>query len=255
MKVTIIGTGNVAWVLGQKMKNAGIEIVEIVGRREEAAAELAAYLSSSSSTDVLKISAISDLYIIAVSDSSIESVARSLSLKNKIIVHTAASISKNVLECLSPDNNFGVIYPLQTLSKAKSSLPVIPVLIDGDTQSTIDILIKFSSIWADNVKIANDDERLTLHVAAVFSTNFTNHLYALANQFCRDKNVDFQLLLPLIEETALRLREHEPAEVQTGPAIRNDTKTLQHHLQLLSGHPHLQHIYKLLSDSIINFHN
>jgi predicted short-subunit dehydrogenase-like oxidoreductase (DUF2520 family) len=247
MKVTIVGTGNVATVLGKKMKHAGIQIVEVVGRNEEHTRNVAALLSASPCTDILKIRLLSDLYILAVSDNNIEEVAASLNIGNNIIVHTAGSVSMNVLK---NHKHTGVIYPLQSLSAAKTSLPTIPVLINGESQATLEILTKFCSIWADNVSVATDDQRLKMHVAAILATNFTNHLYALSERICNSEHLDFKMLVPLIEETASRLRQYSPLTVQTGPAARRDTATIQNHLQLLSSDPSTQQVYRLLSESI-----
>jgi predicted short-subunit dehydrogenase-like oxidoreductase (DUF2520 family) len=247
MKVTIVGTGNVATVLGKKMKQAGIKIVEVAGRSEEHTREIAALLSASSCTDLLKINQLSDVYVLAVSDDSIEEVASLVDVGSKIIVHTAGSVSIDVLK---KHAHFGVIYPLQSLSAAKTTLPTIPVLIDGESKATIDLLNEFCSIWADSVSVATDDQRLKMHVAAIFATNFTNHLYAIAEQLCNSEHLDFKMLVPLIEETASRLRKYSPLIVQTGPAARGDIATIEKHLQLLSADPATQQVYRLLSESI-----
>jgi predicted short-subunit dehydrogenase-like oxidoreductase (DUF2520 family) len=109
----------------------------------------------------------------------------------------------------------------------------------------------FAQTISGTVAKAGDVERLKLHVAAVVVSNFTNHLYALAEDFCKKENIDFKLLAPLIKETAQRVEAHSPASVQTGPALRNDVFTLDKHLRLLSNHPKLKYIYLKLTDSIM----
>ena len=110
----------------------------------------------------------------------------------------------------------------------------------------------FALTLSSKVSYANDEQRLKLHVAAVIVNNFTNHLYTLAADYCADEGLDFKMLQPLIEETALRLRDHRPADVQTGPAARKDMATLDKHLSILSQHPVLKKIYLRMSDSIMN---
>lgn len=253
MKVVIIGTGNVATVLSKKIQDGGHEIIQVIGRNFEKANTLASQLHTHSAYNVRYINLWADIYIIAVSDSAIPSVAIQLKLNNKIVVHTAAAVSKDVLAGCS--ENFGVVYPLQTLIKEMPLIPSIPVLIDANNEDTKKTLKEFSSQWADLVKVADDEERLKLHVAAVFVSNFTNYLFAIAEQYCRHEQLKFSLLYPLIEETVTRLKLHSPSAVQTGPAVREDNTTIEKHNKILENHPALADLYKLLNNNIIAFYN
>jgi predicted short-subunit dehydrogenase-like oxidoreductase (DUF2520 family) len=127
----------------------------------------------------------------------------------------------------------------------------IPLLIDGNTEETITLIEDFAKTISTNVTKANDEQRLKLHIAAVVVSNFTNHLYKLAEDFCKNEKVDFTLLAPLIKETAERIQHASPADVQTGPAVRNDIFTIEKHLRILSDHPALKYIYIKLTDSIM----
>jgi predicted short-subunit dehydrogenase-like oxidoreductase (DUF2520 family) len=172
-------------------------------------------------------------------------------LGDKLVVHTAGSITKDVLEKTS--TSYGVLYPLQSLRKENKNLLLdIPFLIDGNTEEVIAGLEQFGLTLSTSVERATDEQRLKLHVAAVIVSNFTNHMYALAADYCAHAGVNFKMLQPLIEETALRLREHAPADMQTGPAIRKDITTLDKHLRELSVYPKLRNVYLKLSDSIMN---
>ncbi|HEX8279516.1 MAG TPA: NAD(P)-binding domain-containing protein, partial [Segetibacter sp.] len=134
MKVVIAGSGNVATVLGRKILAAGNEIIEIVGRNRESTLALAALLKSSANYDSRTVNCNADIYIICVSDGSIAEVASGLKLNDKIVVHAAAAVSKEVLR--SCGKNYGVLYPLQTLRKELETVPPIPVLIDGNNVHT-----------------------------------------------------------------------------------------------------------------------
>jgi len=253
MKIVIIGTGNVATVLGKKILEAGHEIMQLAGRNFEKTNFLASqlYCNPVYNTHYLTLSA--DIYIIAVSDSSIQSVATQLKLKDKIVVHTAAAVSKNVLAASS--ENFGVLYPLQTLIKDMPSIPPVPVLVDGNNEATKKVLIKFSSGWAENVQVADDEERLKLHVAAVFVNNFTNYIFTITEEYCRKEQLKFNLLYPLIEETITRLKINPPSGLQTGPAVREDYSTIAKHNEILTNYPELKKFYNLFTQSIISFYN
>lgn len=253
MKVVFIGTGNVATVLGRKISAAGNQILQVVGRNFEKTNLLAAQLQCEPVYNVRYITLSADIYIIAVSDSSVVAVAEKLKLKDKIVVHTAAAVSKNVLSGRS--ENFGVLYPLQTLIKEITVLPRVPVLIDANNKSTENSLTQFSSDWAESVQVANDEERLKLHVAAVFLNNFTSHIFTLLKEYCKKEQLKINILYPLIEETITRMKGNESFATQTGPAIRQDYSTLEKHAQILSYYPRLQKFYKLFTDSIIDFYN
>ena len=252
MKVVIIGSGNVATVLGRKLVAAGLNIVQVVGRNIENAATLAKELNAAYSSNPKEINLLADIYIIAVNDSSIIEVAKELQLGDKLIVHTAGSVSKEVLR--SSSGNYGVIYPLQSLRKELETIPLIPVLIDGSNTETTELLRSFCVQWSDSIAITGDSERLKIHLSAVIVNNFTNHLLAQTEKFCEEEQLNFNLLQPLIEETVLRIKNSSPAKLQTGPAFRNDLETIRKHEELLSNYKELKELYKFMNNSIANFY-
>lgn len=249
MEIVIIGSGNVASVLGRLCKQKGHEIVQVVSRNAAHAKLLADELSCAYADYNEKLNESAGLYIIAVADSALQELNSHISLGNKLILHTAGSVSKDVLKDIS--HNYGVLYPLQSLRKEMNYETDIPFLIDGNTTETTTLVEDFAGTLSSIVTKTTDDERLKLHVAAVMVSNFTNHLYALAESFCKKENVDFNLLNPLIKETAERIQKFSPAAVQTGPAVRNDIFTIEKHLRILSEHPQLKYIYIKLTDSIM----
>jgi predicted short-subunit dehydrogenase-like oxidoreductase (DUF2520 family) len=248
MKVVIIGSGNTATVLGKKMKAAGHEIVQVFGRNATAAEILSQHLNAQAVTNANDIYHSSDIYIVALADSSLPALHEWLRLDKKLVVHTAAAVSKHVLKNVS--KNYGVLYPLQTLRKEQSHIPEMPFLVDGNTADDLALIEDFAATLSSRVMPADDDMRLRVHVAAVFANNFTNHLYALAEDFCKKGNVDFSLLLPLIDETARRIHTLPPQNSQTGPAIRNDVATIKKHLEVLKPYAHLREVYEKLSESV-----
>jgi predicted short-subunit dehydrogenase-like oxidoreductase (DUF2520 family) len=251
MKVLMIGAGNVATVLGRLIKAAGHDIVQVVSRNMDDAGVLAKELGSSAAASFGMMSREADLYIAAMSDAALNEIKENISLNDKLIVHTAGSVSKDVLKEVS--SNYGVMYPLQSLSKeSQSSHLKIPLLIDGNNEFTIDRVKQLAHSISSIVNITTDEQRLKLHVAAVVTNNFTNHLYSLAWDYCNKEGLDFSMLQPLIEETAHRLKKHAPAAMQTGPAKRKDIITLDKHLRILNAHPQLRSVYLKMTDSIMN---
>lgn len=252
MDIVIIGTGNTASVLGRKLKEANHHIVQIYGRDAKAASDLAYELESESTTYWTVVNRDAGIYILAVSDIAIEEILEELQLPQKTVVHTAASVSKNILK--AKFSRYGVFYPLQSLKKSTPYLPDIPIIIDASDEATLQEIAGLAHSISNNVVEADDELRLKLHVAAVFCNNFVNHLYTLTQQYCEKEGIDFRLLLPLLKETALRVETTNPFEAQTGPAVRNDTVTIEKHIQLLVKHPELKKIYELFTQSITQTH-
>lgn len=250
MEIVIIGTGNTATVLGRKLKAAGHKIVQVFGRDTSAASKLAYELGTGSTNYWNVVIRNADIYILAVSDIAIEEVLEELQLPDKTIVHTAASVSKNILK--NAAHHFGVFYPLQSLKKEIGHLPDIPIVIDASDESTLKELETLAHSITDKVVEGDDEQRAKLHLAAVICNNFANHLYALAESYCNSEGIDFTLLLPLIKETAERLDEISPSQSQTGPALRNDRTTIEKHLELLKKYPHLKRVYETFTESIYN---
>lgn len=251
MRVVIVGAGNVATVLGRLIKKAGHEVLQVVSRHSNNARILATELNCAFADNSGVVDKTADLYLIAVTDSAMGQLDDTYHLGNKLVVHTAGSVSKEVLKNVT--HNYGVLYPLQSLRKQNMELQQdIPLLVDANTDEALTLLQDFARTLSGNVSKANDEQRLKLHVAAVLVSNFTNHLYTLAADYCSKEGADFKLLLPLIEETALRLRHHLPGEMRTGPAIRKDIKTLEKHLRLLAPYPSIHNIYLKITDSIMN---
>jgi predicted short-subunit dehydrogenase-like oxidoreductase (DUF2520 family) len=252
MNVVMIGTGNVANVLGRKIKAAGHTILQVISRNIEHAYALADVLGAGSNNYFSAVRPDADIYIIAVLDDAITEIAAQLLINDGIVVHTAGAVSKNILE--KSATSFGVLYPLQSLSAQKEDIPEIPFLIDGNTNETIIRIKEFALTLSTQVQYADDDMRQKIHTGAVIANNFSNHLYTLTDEFCRKENIDFKLFLPLLSETVQRLQYNSPALLQTGPAKRGDTITIQKHLAILNTYPVLQHLYKEFSELIIDYY-
>lgn len=252
MKVYIIGTGNVATVLGRCFFNQNIKVAGVYGRNIGEAKELASELKTVPTDRISSISQEADIYLIAVSDDAIAGVAGELQLAGKIVVHTSGAVSKHVLQTAT--DRYGVFYPLQSLRKKKTGQPEIPILIDGSTEEVTAILQTLAESISKTVRICTNEERLNLHIAAVVVSNFTNFLYVLAKSFTDARSLDFNLLHPLIKEVAERVEQADPAGMQTGPAIRGDKQTIEKHLRILEADEELQLVYKFLTEQIRKFY-
>lgn len=250
MEISIVGTGNVATILAKLMLQSGHTIREIIGRDVAKTNLLAAAVNADAQTDFTLMYPHADLYIIAVSDKAIASVAHQFSLPlNGVVVHTAGSVTKEVLRGVT--HHYGVLYPLQSLRKEVDVLPSIPFFVDANDDDTLQLLISFTKTLSPAVAVANDEVRQQLHIAAVIVSNFTNYLYSIAYDYCQERQIDFTCLLPLIQETAQRLQHHTPAMTMTGPAFRKDISTIGQHYAMLQATPDIEAIYKYLSEKIM----
>ena len=251
MNVVIIGTGNVATVLGRLLKKAGFAIKQVFGRNPDNAEVLAAYLNSAPCSKWSGIDKDADIYLVAIADTALYDLDRRLVLSTQLVLHTAGSVTKDILKNISA--NYGVLYPLQSLRKELPVLTQIPFLIDGNGQQTIQTISEIALRLSSNISLVGDEARLKLHVAAILMNNFTNHLYAVTEDFCKKEGLNFKLLLPLALETVRRIELVSPSQVLTGPAIRKDDITINKHLELLNAYPAIQKLYRLMTDSIKEF--
>jgi len=249
-KIAIIGAGNLATQLAIVLTKKGIRIQQIYSRTLEAARKLAEKVNADFTNDLSALVPDADLYIIAVKDSAILEVLENISVEQtRLIVHTAGSVPMKILEGFS--QNYGVFYPLQTFSKArKVDFSTIPVCIEANHPSNLIKLQELAEKLTSSVHQINSDERKTLHLAAVFVNNFANYFYTVGAEILQDKKLDFNLLKPLIFETAKKIEAMHPADAQTGPAKRNDQTVITDHLKMLHNKPELQKIYSFVTESI-----
>jgi predicted short-subunit dehydrogenase-like oxidoreductase (DUF2520 family) len=252
MEIVLLGSGNIATHLGKAFKMAGQDIVQVWSRSIEKATELADSVGGNAVLDLSEITSSADLYILAINDDAIRTIAEQLNIGRGLIVHTSGSTGLEILDGIA--ERTGVFYPVQTFSKTKAvDLRQVPIAIEGNSPDITDFLHSLASRLSENVFEMDSLQRRTLHAAAVFACNFTNHMYVLANELLKDQSLSFDLLRPLIAETALKIQSADPATVQTGPAVRNDQSTMDKHLELLSSKPSMMELYEMLSQSIINY--
>ncbi|TCD08524.1 DUF2520 domain-containing protein [Pedobacter frigidisoli] len=249
MDIVLLGSGNVATHLAKALKAKSENVMQVYSRNLINANLLADAIEAQAIDDVSKVDQNADLYIIAVKDDAIESLASALKNVKGLVVHTSGTTDIKVIS--AHVKNAGVFYPLQTFSKAKAvSFDHLPICIEAEDEKQLEVLRNLATKLSNQVYELGGDKRKVLHLAAVFACNFPNHLYALANQILVENDLDFNIIRPLIAETADKVMSNLPENVQTGPAIRNDETTLNKHLGLLNNMPELQNIYQTLSDSI-----
>ncbi|WP_372938575.1 Rossmann-like and DUF2520 domain-containing protein [Seonamhaeicola sp.] len=249
ISVTILGAGNVATHLYKAFKNANNIVVNQWYNRSLKA--ISSFKNEVEITNDLNQLKDANIYIIAVSDDAIANLSKLLPFENKLVVHTSGSVN---IHDLDKKNKRGVFYPLQTFSKnANLDFTNIPICIETIDKADYHILKALALTISNTVKKVNSDQRKVLHLAAVFVNNFTNQLYRIGHEITESEGAEFDLLKPLILETAKKVQDLSPYMAQTGPAKRNDKKTINKHIKLLKNEEH-KLIYNLLTKSIQKTH-
>ncbi|HKL34929.1 MAG TPA: DUF2520 domain-containing protein [Salegentibacter sp.] len=247
-EVVILGTGNVAFHLFKAFSEAeNIQVIQVYNHRQESLKDFSKFTDTTTSINELKPA---HFYILALKDDIIPEIAEQLKNYRGIILHTSGAVGLNALESVT---NFGVFYPLQTFSKNKYvDFAKIPVCIEANSSENLERISALASGISKDVREIDSEQRKALHVAAVFVNNFSNHLYSIGAEICAENKIEFSILKPLIAETAIKIESLKPQEAQTGPALRNDQKTIETHLEFLNKKN--KDIYSLLTHSIQNLH-
>ena len=271
--IIFIGAGNVATHLSQTMKSAGFSIRQVFSRTADSAKHLANICGCAFTTDIKKVMPDADIYIFSLQDDILKKVLTDMpvnngqpndkaenynlaingtvnngSTGNGLWIHTAGSIHIDIFRGYT--YRYGVIYPMQTLSKSrKTDFSKIPLFVEGCTDSIENEIYNIAKSLSDNVIRMTSEKRKYLHLAAVFACNFSNHMYTIAAKILEKQGINRHILQPLIDETANKLYSMDPESAQTGPAVRYDCDVIERHLSMLDDE-NLRNLYKMISESI-----
>ena len=252
MTFSIIGTGNIAWFFGTRLVIGRHHCTGVYSRKATSAKELAEALMSDKYGAITDIKdGAADICFLAVSDTAIEQVAAQLSFKKTMLVHTAGAVSLDSIKGAATD--CAVLWPVYSI--LKNNLPGhrnIPTAWEASSPKAEKYILSIGNAITDALFEAKYEQRKWLHLSAVISNNFINHLMAICEQVCIENNLPFSTLLPIIEQTFDRIKHASPKNLQTGPAIRRDTTTIEEHMSLLSSHPQWQKVYEAITESISN---
>lgn len=254
MKIILIGAGNLATNLGKALLNAGHDILQVYSRTIESAEALATLAGGAPVTDLAKVRDDADLYIVSVKDSVVGELLPQLckGKETKTFLHTAGSLPMNVFEGMAM--HYGVLYPMQTFSKAKEvDFSVIPCFIEANDKFAHEMIESLAHELSHRVIELSSEDRKYLHLSAVFACNFVNHCCSISQEILQKHGIPFDVMLPLIDETAAKVHKLSPREAQTGPAVRFDEGVIRNQSQLLRDNPLLKDIYERMSMSIHRF--
>lgn len=249
-KIVLIGAGNVAHHLAPALLRAGMNLCQIYSRTLESARELGRKTGITYTSDTFAVYPDGDIYIFCVSDDALLSVFKSLRINEEaLILHTSGSVPLDIFKPYR--QHYGVLYPLQTFSKTRNlDFGEIPLCIEAPDKEVLKTIGQIADKLSSKVYEISSEKRKKLHLAAVLANNFTNHLYHMAGKLLEKEDLDFNLLRPLIFETAHKVMQMIPENAQTGPARRGDTNILNLHKSMLKDNRDIQTLYVLLSQSI-----
>jgi predicted short-subunit dehydrogenase-like oxidoreductase (DUF2520 family) len=249
-----IGAGNLATHLSKAFRNKGFKITQVYSRTEQSAKKLAGSLSANFTSSLNEIDKSVDIYFVAIKDSVIDEVLSQIDFENKLIVHCSGSLPLSSIEKYS--ENTGVFYPLQTFSKNRDiNFDEIPIFIEANSVQNEELLIRIANKISNSVSVIDSEKRKVLHISAVFACNFVNYFYTIANDILKSKDIPFDVLRPLILETANKVQEMNPEDAQTGPAIRFDENIINTHLNELNEFDDYMELYKSISKGIFEHYN
>lgn len=250
MKVGVIGSGNVATHLVKRGLEQEVMITAVYSATEKHKQDLAKSFALWPAPSIAELTQKVDVIIVSVADDELEQVLTDLKGFKGLVVHTSGSKSfVGEIDGLK----VGVLYPLQTFSKAKPvDFEALTLFIEGENETDLDQIKSIAKHWSPNVKALSSEKRGQLHLAAVFACNFANNLWSVADELLSEIDVELEVLKPLIEETVDKAFELSPKRAQTGPAIRADKAVIEHQKSKLNNHPLWKDIYSLITKNIQN---
>ena len=271
MKIVLIGAGNLATHLGKALHAAGHDMLQVFSRTMQSAETLASLLDAEPLTDIAQVRDDADVYIFSVKDSALVQLVAQLcrheadglgedgavnALRKakkgeheRVFLHTAGSMPMSVFKGMA--QHYGVLYPMQTFSKQREvDFSIIPCFVEANDEFAQKQIEGMAREISGRVYQLSSEDRKYLHLSAVFACNFANHCYAISQELLEEHGIPFDVMLPLINETAAKVHEMKPKEAQTGPAVRYDENVIGKQSKLLENHPHFKKVYDSMSKSI-----
>ena len=271
MKIVLIGAGNLATHLGKALHAAGHDMVQVFSRTMQSAETLASLLDAEPLTDIAQVRDDADVYIFSVKDSALVQLVAQLcrheadglgedgavnALRKakkgeheRVFLHTAGSMPMSVFKDMA--QHYGVLYPMQTFSKQREvDFSIIPCFVEANDEFAQKQIEGLAREISGRVYQLSSEDRKYLHLSAVFACNFANHCYAISQELLEEHGIPFDVMLPLINETAAKVHEMMPKDAQTGPAVRYDENVIGKQSKLLENHPHFKKVYDSMSKSI-----
>ena len=254
-RIALFGAGNLAVNLAKALTLAGYRFTQVYSQTTESATWLANRLNASAITNPADFDHSADVIIFALNDSALPHIIEQIEFTGQLALHTSGSVPLEVFK--GKADHYGVLYPLQTFSKSRAvKFQEVPLFIEASSSKDLANLKMLAESLATKVYLADSAQRRQLHLSAVFANNFVNHFYSLASEMIKKSGFTYDVLKPIILETALKAIESDnPSTVQTGPAVRLNKEIVEKHLEMLASKPDLQNLYTFATNSIVKLHH
>lgn len=253
MNVVFIGAGHLATHLAIELSRHSFNILQIYSRTDSSATELAQKVNAKATSNIKKVVIDADIYIFSVKDSILPELLAKIPSNKGLWIHTAGSIPLDIFK--EYNNRHGVLYPFQTFTKDRDlDFSIIPLFLEANSESDLKILFKIAEQISNKVYSLSSEKRQYLHLTGVFACNFVNHMYSVSHSILEKEGIPFEIVLPLIDETAAKVHNLLPQRAQTGPAIRYDQNVINKHIELIED-PDLKEMYSLISRNIYKTNN
>lgn len=252
-RIVFVGAGNMATQLALALSNKGCRVLQVYSRTIDSARQLAGRVGNNTlyTNRIADIVTDADLYIFSLSDNALPDVIEQMQPNDALWVHTAGSMPMDVFAAKC--TRYGVLYPMQTVNKDRViDWSDVPVFVEASNETDTQYLVQLSQRLSKNVCRSSSQQRQSLHLAAVFACNFTNHMYAIAEKLLQEQGLEFDVMKYLIRETEHKAESISPVDGQTGPAVRNDVNVMNKHLALLGNTPEGE-LYRLISKNIMQY--
>lgn len=251
MRIAIIGAGNLATHLTKALIRGGHTVVQVFSRTEESASELGCLTDVPYTCKLSEIVTDAEIYIFSVKDAVLEELVSKIAegREHALFIHTAGSMPVDLFKDVTV--HYGVLYPMQSFTKNRDvDFSTVPCFLEASSEEDLLLIRKLAGSVSGQLYELDSVKRKQLHLAAVFACNFVNHCYAQAADLLESHGIPFEVMLPLIDETAAKVHDINPSDAQTGPAVRYDRNVIERHLKLLEADEMKSTIYDLMSRSI-----
>ncbi len=275
--ITLVGSGNVATWMAQRLQGSSrFPVTQVYSRKLENARQLAALSGAEAIDDIKALNPDNQIFIFALADNAYETILPQLPFRLPAAFLTSGTVSCQCLKDYA--DSYGVIYPLQTFTKSQdmrgmevplcleyqesthpgveTQPPQEPTPLSVGTPPPLGSGGSYEQMWSLARELSplcyavSEAQRARMHLAAVFACNFSNAMYHIAYKLLEEKGLPFEMLLPLLRQTVEKVSKMPPSEAQTGPAARRDFNVMEAHLAELDDEG-LQEIYRMMSEMII----
>ncbi len=259
-RLAVIGAGRAGLGLATCLAGSGYLLTGIVARSRTSASRASRIAGSGlGTTRAERPVREAEVVLLCVPDRAIADAVRSLSrhdLAGKAVLHTSGDLSEAPLSPLRRRGAaVGCLHPLWSFpepGRRTVDLKGVAFAIDGDREACAAARAMVRALGGRPLRIP-EAKRASYHLAASI---LANDLVALldigmdlaARRLRMSGRSAREIFLPLVRAAVENVSRSGPGRALTGPVVRGDISTIEHHLQAISGEdPGVQAVYRSLT--------